>query len=335
MSFNMVANQSVGPFRDHKGLSAALTKIRMDKDKKYILNLSEWKESLKNACVTFGLSGFLRKEFGQQVPPEQVGSILINEEVAEKLSQMKKEYMAKAKEEKLLSEVTSVAIKEEGMDRALDGAPPTAVAMLTSHWPKIEDMVRKNAKSMHEDDMGKRASAEKRGEHWEILYVDPHTRVEPESKFLNPRAVVSLGKSDPFWYEVESRDTRAQRMMAFIALKNTLSDMPKWVWRHIAVGNVFELYSLIIDNYSDKGREAIVDDLAKRLSNFMKLKSENFVQFVARFEQLVSEIKEAGMELDRDQLVNSAEGAILSSDDKSLISVYKLGVDDEQWEENV
>ena len=42
----MVANQSIGPLRDHKGLSAALTKVRMDKDKKYILNLPEWKERI-------------------------------------------------------------------------------------------------------------------------------------------------------------------------------------------------------------------------------------------------------------------------------------------------
>ena len=42
MSFNMVANQSVGPFRDQKGLSAALTKLKMDKDKKYALNLDRW-----------------------------------------------------------------------------------------------------------------------------------------------------------------------------------------------------------------------------------------------------------------------------------------------------
>jgi len=50
MVFNMVANQSIGPFRDHKGLSAALTKVRMDKDKKYILNLAEWKERMESQC---------------------------------------------------------------------------------------------------------------------------------------------------------------------------------------------------------------------------------------------------------------------------------------------
>ena len=37
MVFNMVANQSTGPVRDHKGLSAALTKLRVDsKDKKRV-----------------------------------------------------------------------------------------------------------------------------------------------------------------------------------------------------------------------------------------------------------------------------------------------------------
>ena len=327
----MVANQSVGPFRDHKGLSAALTKLKMDKDKKYALNLVKWKESLKNAFVTFGLSCFLREEFGKQVPPDEVGSILIKDEVAEELGKIKKEYLAKAKEEELLKKVTSAAVKiEESKDESMDGtseeAPVTAVAMLTTHWADVEKSVTENAEMMFEADKKKRAVAEKRGEHWETLYVNPFTRVSLTTKFLNPRAVVSFGKADPFLYEVEKRETRAQRMMAFIALRDTLKDLPEWVWKHVPAGNVFELYSLIIDNYSDKGREAIVDDLATRLANFLKLKTENFVQFVARFEQLVSEIKEAGMELDRDQLVNSAEGAILKSDDKALKNVYKAWV---------
>ena len=46
----MVANQSTGIVPDHKGLMKALVKIRMDKDKKVIENLSpEWVEALKNA----------------------------------------------------------------------------------------------------------------------------------------------------------------------------------------------------------------------------------------------------------------------------------------------
>ena len=172
----MVANQSTGPVRDHKGLSAALTKLKVDsKDKKRVSNLSEWKESIQNAFVTHNLTGLLREEFGKQVPPDKVGSILINEEVDAKLDQLRKKHMAKAKEEKLLNEVTSVVKVEGKYDGDPEGTPATAVAMLTTHWPKIEAMVRRNAKIMHEADMKKRASAEKLGEHWEVLYVDPST----------------------------------------------------------------------------------------------------------------------------------------------------------------
>ena len=145
MSFNMVANQSVGSFRDHKGLSTALAKLKMDKDKKYALNLVKWKESLKNAFVTFGLSRFLREEFGKQVPPDEVGSILIKEEVAEELAKIKKEYLVKAKEEELLSKVTSEAVKSEENK-------VTAVAMLTTHWADVEKSVWENSKMMFEVD---------------------------------------------------------------------------------------------------------------------------------------------------------------------------------------
>ena len=66
----MVANQSMGSSgKEYKGqLTAALTKVKMDEDKKYILNIPEWKESLKSAFVTFGLSEFLRAEYAIQVP---------------------------------------------------------------------------------------------------------------------------------------------------------------------------------------------------------------------------------------------------------------------------
>ena len=91
---------------------------------------------------------------------------------------------------------------------------------------------------------------------------------------------------------------RSLRMLAFEAIKNTLADLPKHVWKHIPVGNVHQLFSLILDNYSDKGRDAVVAKLTERLSNFKKKKSENFVQFVARFNQLATEIKEAGMRVE-------------------------------------
>ena len=56
MDFNMVANQSMGADKlDYKGLSAALVKVKMDKEKKHIVNFPEWKEALKSALVTFGL----------------------------------------------------------------------------------------------------------------------------------------------------------------------------------------------------------------------------------------------------------------------------------------
>ena len=51
------------------------------------------------------------EEFGKQVPPDEVGSILIKEEVAEELAKIKKEYLVKAKEEELLSKVNSEAVK--------------------------------------------------------------------------------------------------------------------------------------------------------------------------------------------------------------------------------
>ena len=175
----MVANQSMGSSgKEYKGqLTAALTKVKMDDDKKYILNIPEWKESLKNAFVTFGLSEFLRAEYAIQVPANDVGSILIDEKVEEKLAQMKKDLLTKAKNEKLLKQVTSgsgTVKDEDGTEESKLGrgadAPATAVAMLTTHWPRLENIVRENAMEMVKVDKGMRATPDKQGEHWETLY---------------------------------------------------------------------------------------------------------------------------------------------------------------------
>jgi len=82
----------------------------------------------------------------------------------------------------------------------------------------------------------------------------------------------------------------------------------------------------VVANFSESGRQVVIDDLTTRLANFSKLKSENFVQFVTRFELLVNEIKEADMDIDATQLVNSAEKAIINSGDTSLIRVYQMWV---------
>ena len=326
MDFNMLANQSTGIVPDHKGLMKALVKIRMDKDKKVIENLSEWVEALKNAFVTFSLARFLKAEYGMQVPSGQVAEILKEEAIALTLGNMQKKLLSQEKNEKLLRDVASrhsSSVKKEPAGEEKKQVKPTAADMLTHLWPDIEKMVRENADSLAAADKKKQIAAEESGELQEALYVNPLTRVKPEFSRLNPNATITLGESDPFLYEVESKKFRTFRMAAYGAIKSTLADIPKRVWKHVAVGNVYGLYSLVINNYAAKGRASVVDDLFKRLSTFKKLKRESFVQFRARFEQLIAEIKDAKVEVDSTQIANSAQNAIVNSDDAVIKRVFK------------
>ena len=146
----MVANQSVGPIRDIKGLFPALVKIKMDKDRKQIVNLTDWKNNLKSVFATFGLSNFLRQDHSLQVPHDKVGPLLIKEEAQEKLAQIKLDLIAKAKEEKVLKELTAQAIKQEQEIKNVGSSEswgdeergqPSAMDMLTTHWAAMENIV--------------------------------------------------------------------------------------------------------------------------------------------------------------------------------------------------
>ena len=331
----MVANQSVGPIRDIKGLFPALVKIKMDKERKQIVNLTDWKDNLKSVFATYGLSNFLRQDHSLQVPHDKVGPLLIKEEAQEKLAQIKLDLIAKAKEEKVLKELTAQAIKQEQEIKNVGSSEswgdeergqPSAMDMLTTHWAAMENMVWGNTERALRNDEENRATAAERGEHFETLFVDPLTCVSEENRFLNPKAVVSIDKSDPLLYQVERKQVRALRMIAFGALKSTLSDLPKRVWKHIAIGNVHALFSLVLETYAEKGRSALVEDLNKRLTELEKHENETFVQFVARFEQLWMEISEAEMQIDQAAIANSVEKAILQSKDKDVKAVYESWV---------
>ena len=215
MDFNMVAmGQSMGLVSGFKGLTAALPKAKMDKEKKCMINLPEWHEGLKSAFVTYGFTHFLREEYGRQVPYDQVVPLMIDEEARQRLAQIKQSLIAKAKEEKLLKEVTLQPVKkEEKLSEAGDSdseesampVPLSAREALTSHWPEIESLVFENAKQAIASYEGVRAAATERGEHFDALFVDPLTRVTRVQKYLNPQAVVTIDKSDPHFYQVEAR----------------------------------------------------------------------------------------------------------------------------------
>ena len=330
MSFDMVANQSVGSQKHYmKDVFGLLTKVRMDRDKKFIENLAEWEEGLTTGFVTAGLSQFLGEAYGIQAPAEQVGRLLIGQEVKTKLEEIQKVLIEKARKEKVLAEATFSAIKKED---GLDGGSEEEKLSIAEIWKQAHDTVHANAEALFEMDEAKRAAADKRGKHRETLFLDFLTRVRKGEEEYNPEATIEIkslgkdtgkGKGSEFLYALESSAMRSRRMMAWAALKHTLGDIPKHVWKHVAVGNVYELYTMIVDNYSNKGRETVVEDLTDQLSKFRKLTSETFTQFISRFEQLMTNLSEVGMKVDQSQMNNYMETALMESEDEMVKSVYK------------
>ena len=333
MSFNMVANQSISTQK--KDVLLSLSKIRMDSERQTIENLADWDESLTTTFATFGLSQFLNRMYGIQAPQEQVGRLLVQQDMKRTETQIRKRYQDQIKSEILTPK------KERKPKRSGKNSEPSAQDHGGSGDEEFEsltpaqqlggmcEVMRENAADILEIGQKAQLAAEQQGRRRETLFLRAMTRVRPSQRALNPQATVPVqldwdprGPNTTFYYEVEDTDTRAMRMLAWDAIKKSLGDLPKTVWKHIAIGNVYELYSLIGTNYMNSGRDQAVGKLTERLADLRKLKSENFVQFVARYDQIILGMKELGLKVDSDDLVSKMQKTLLESECQLTQQVY-------------
>jgi hypothetical protein len=181
-------------------------------------------------------------------------------------------------------------------------------------------LMRERAKEMHEDMVQESADNELRQIREVTFFLEWLTAVPSEHKGLNPRARYEAShKGKKYWMELESSRKREERQTAWELLTHSLSGssgFPKSSWDHVPIGNVHQLYKLVIGQFKSDDRTAVVKELKRRMESLLKKKNETFGAFVGRFQKLRVEIKEIKMNVDPDVMMVIFTDAIQQSEDK-------------------
>jgi hypothetical protein len=324
----MVANRVTESKLTATELGKSLVKIKMSKDKRNIKNMTEWDEALRMCFSTVELSLFLTKYSGIQVPNEEVARLLIQRQVNTSWASARRE-MTKTS---LLSKQTgdglnkSFSSTDEGEEKG--GVKVEQDIALPGTARRDMSLYQKNlverAKLMAKACTASSALAEKRGVRRETIFVNPLTCVLESEAHINPNANVLIEwEGETHLYEVEDDESRRKRLLAWQLITASLGELPRAFWKHIPMGNVSSLYELVTGHFMDTDRMDVVAKLTKRLAGLVKTKDELFIAFVARFEQLMLEMKEVDLTPDPDVLFDSVERALMESDDRDVKRVYE------------
>ena len=322
MSFNMVANRADRGLLNLSYIGKLMTKLRMSKDKTFAENIPQWEEALKNAFATAGIGFLLGKHSSIKTPLEQVAALQVERELRVVLSKLKEAGMPS----KVKLEPTPKSVDVGDKKSTSSSADTLAYAQMseTERKRQLELLIRANAVEITEDLQLEHARSESRGVRKEVIFLEPLTAVPVEHAALNPDATVEVTiEGVTRLYEPESDLKRMHRQAGWQLLTQSISDMPPANWKGIPLGDVYELYSLIVSHYRENDRKSVVKEINDRLANLAKKRSELFVTFHARYEQLILDMEKVGMNVDEDVLYGHVERAITTkSDDDTLKKVY-------------
>jgi hypothetical protein len=321
MSVNMVANQSVTVKLSY--LKGLLVKLKMSKDKSCALNVPEWEEGLK---TVFANSANLRRllfEYSSlQVPGNQVARLQIQREMAETMKTIRDR--AKNGLTMMRLEGAPKTLKKENMtEEMLEQLEAAQRARARDAEAALEICIRERANKLVEKMLEDHASAKSRGVKQEVIFLDILSGVPVEKSFWNPNATVEVTvDGEEILCEPESEENRTQRMVGWQLITSTLSDMPTSNWKSVAVGDVYGLYNLITSHYRENSRKTVVKELHSRLSKLTKSKTELFVTFETRYQEIAMEMEKVGIDTDSDVLYSYVESAIEGSDDVMMTELY-------------
>jgi hypothetical protein len=321
----MVANR-VGKGIDLAYFGKLISPLKMSKDKMYAENIPEWEEGIKNAFATAGIGNLLSKFSGVMAPPDQVAKVQVERELGVVLSGMKP----------LLPSMSPLTKSEPPMmgppSTSSDGkplfpqSPRRREKLVLSEAQRVAELqahIRETAREMTEQLQIEHAQSESRGVRKEVIFLEYLSSVPVEKAYLNPKATILVTFEDVTkLFEPESDLKRLQRQSGWQLITQSISDMPPANWKSIALGNVHGLYTLITSHYRENDRKSVVKALNERLTALAKSRSELFVTFHGRYEQLVLEMEKVGMNVDDDMMYTHVERALKMSDDETLVKIY-------------
>ncbi|MFZ8905090.1 MAG: hypothetical protein ACO20I_14250 [bacterium] len=321
MSLNMVANR-VGKDLDLTKsnltyFAKLILPLKMSKDKMYAENIPEWEESIRNAFATAGISRLLSQFSGVMAPPDQVAKVQVEREFGGIVSDMKLKLKPPSLPPLTKSEDGGLSPKSSPRK------PERVVLSEAQRVAELEAHIRKTAEEMIEKLQIEHAQSESRGVRKEVIYLEYMSSVPEHKAYLNPQATI-LVKAEGVTrlYEPESDLKRLQRDVGWQLITQSISDMPPANWKSVPLGNVHGLYTLITSHYRENDRKSVVKELNERLTGLAKSRSELFVTFHGRYQQLVLEMEKVGMNVDDDMMYTHVERALKMSGDEKLLKIY-------------
>ena len=156
MSLDMVANRQGMSHISVSYLEKLLVKLKMSKEKSYVVNIPEWEEALKTTFETGTLSGFLSKFSGIEAPPEEVARLQIERDMAVVLkshSNVSESIRIKIESQEEKDDSSSVS-GGQSKDRSPDKG---------DRHEKFKELLRKNAQEMAQEKLDEHRQAEARG----------------------------------------------------------------------------------------------------------------------------------------------------------------------------
>ena len=285
----MVANQSklvseakhLGQL--YEGLRKVVTPLKFNKEIGRSKNQISWDEDLRSSFATAGLTFFLHPNSSLQAPKEKALELLLLRQISDYLEPLREKRKQLRK------------TKTEAEKRALDPEDQ-----------RFEQHLEKQKLQMLNEAKANQKLAEKRGVRAEAVYLNPISKLPKADAFLNPDANIEIKLDDgEYVFEPEDQYMRLKPHYVSLILTASITEVDGALWKHISVGDVSSLYSLINTNFLNIDREDVVADLNKRLNNFKKKENELFLTFKARFESLLAEMAEVNLEIDKDVLKSS------------------------------
>ena len=192
---------------------------------------------------------------------------------------------------------------------------------------EFEEEMLKNAREIMADQVNEDSIAEKRGNRSVSYFANPLLKFEESKRHLFGAEYLiewPKGSGKEYYYCLEDKTMRKKRHIAWQLLVNSLSNLSSAIWRHVPIGDVHALYTLITTRYDDQDRTDVVEKLNNRLNKLEKFKSELYATFLGRYEQLIIEMKEVQFEIDTDVMKHAVMRAHERSSDEMLKSTYDI-----------
>jgi hypothetical protein len=245
----------------------------------------------------------------------------LEQELLEQEEERKKETatVQKQQKEKLLREM-------QARDSATVNTP-APISKDTSLQKEFEEEMLKNAREIMADQVKDDALAEKRGNRSVTYFANPLLKFTDDKRLLfGAEYLIEWPKNSgqKAYYCLEDAAMRKKRHVAWQLLVNSLSNLSSAIWKHIPIGDVHGLYTLITTRYDDQDRTDLVEKLNNRLHKLEKYKHELYATFLGRYEQLTIEMAEVQMDVDTDVMKQAVMRAHERSSDEMLKSTYDI-----------